>query len=93
MERDGVDRLKQNLFERRVYYLAGANDTRRGSSLDKRCEADLQGEHRLERFENYRAYTRIFEGWKGSHFEVVPGVGHDGAAMFKSDPARRILFR
>lgn len=93
MQRKGAERLRENLFERNVYYLAGGDDTRRSKSLDKRCEADLQGRHRLERFENFRDYSKTFEGWKAARFLVVPDIGHDGRAMFMSEPVRRILFR
>ena len=62
-------------------------------TLDKSCPGGLQGENRLVRHENYRAYRELFPAWTGSVFEVVPGVGHDGARMLLSDAARRAAFR
>ncbi len=93
MRRVGPDRIRANLFRRRSYYLAGALDTYTEGTLDKSCPGGLQGENRLVRHENYRAYRELFPAWTGSVFEVVPGVGHDGARMLLSDAARRAAFR
>ena len=93
MERVGPDRIRQNLFTRRVYYLAGEEDTRGGSSLDTSCRANLQGSQRLARFTSYRDYSRLFDEWTGSVFATIPGIGHDGARMLMSDTTRRVLFR
>ena len=92
MKAVGVVRIRENLFRRRVYYLAGDADTRLGGSLDMSCRGNLQGANRLARFENYRSYRELFENWTGSVFETVPGVGHSGGAMLKSEAARRITF-
>jgi hypothetical protein len=92
MRHVGVDRIRQRLFTRHTWYLAGERDTATGGSLDGRCEAGLQGPNRLARFANYRDYARLFDDWKGAEFVTVPGVGHDGGRMLKSDIARRILF-
>lgn len=94
MEAVGVERIRENLARRRVFYLAGEKDDNpRSGSLDKSCEARRQGEHRLERFEHYRNYAALFEDWTGSIFRVVPGVGHSGGKMLLSEAAREALFR
>jgi hypothetical protein len=93
MERVGADRIRGYLFERRTYYLAGGEDTRRGGSLDTGCQANLQGPNRRARYANYREYAKLFEGWTGSIFEIVPQVGHNGRGMLSSGAARRITFR
>jgi pimeloyl-ACP methyl ester carboxylesterase len=94
MEAVGEKRLRDRLFSRRVYYLAGEEDSRRdSSSLDKSCEANLQGSQRRARHQNYRDYSRLFEGWQGSVFLTIPDIGHQGRKMLMSETARRILFR
>ncbi len=93
MQRVGVARLRTQLFTRRTYYLAGTMDVGTGGSLDRRCEANLQGANRLERFENYQEYASLFEGWTGAVFLSVPGIGHNGSRMLASDRARQIMFR
>lgn len=92
MKRVGVAQLRARLLARRTYYLAGEDDTRRGSSLDTSCEANLQGANRLARFRNYRDYSGLFKSWTSSEFISIPGVGHDGGRMLASDAARRIIF-
>ncbi len=93
MQGVGPERIRANLFARRVFYVAGELDVGRGGSLDRRCEAELQGPHRLARHQGYRAHTRLFDAWKGSVFETIPGVGHSGRRMLASEQVRRILFR
>lgn len=93
MKHVGLEQLRTRLFKRRTYYLAGTNDVGTGGSLDTSCEAHLQGQNRLVRFENYREYKSLFGEWTGATFILVPGVGHDGGKMLASDSARQIMFR
>ena len=94
MKAVGEARLRARLFGRPVYYLAGEDDLRLdSSSLDKSCEGNLQGPHRLARHQNYRDYSKLFEDWRGSVFLTIPSIGHQGEQMLKSETARRILFR
>jgi hypothetical protein len=92
MKKVGGARIRAQLFERRTYYLGGEEDTRIGGSLDKRCEADLQGRNRRARHLNYEAYAKLFVGWTGAVFSSVPGVGHSGGKMLLSEAARAIIF-
>ena len=89
----GPARIRTNLFERTTFYIAGERDTGTAGSLDTSCPGRLQGATRLARHANYRAYRDLFPDWKGSVFEVVPGVGHDGEEMLMSSTARRVAFR
>ncbi len=89
----GPGRMRANLFERSAFYIAGERDTGTAGSLDISCPGSLQGPNRLARHANYRAYRDLFPDWKGSVFEVVPGVGHHGGEMLMSGPARRVAFR
>lgn len=94
MKKVGIPGIRSNLARRNVFYLAGIeDDDPRSSSLDKSCEADRQGAHRLDRFRNYRDYTKLFDDWTGSTFATIPGVGHNGAKMMMSETTRRIVFR
>jgi hypothetical protein len=93
MQAVGSDRIRSNLFARRTYYLAGGQDQKTGGSLDKSCEGNLQGPNRLARYENFRRYHALFDGWEGAVFETVPGIGHSGSKMLMSDSARRAAFR
>ena len=92
MRRVGTQRIRANLFERATYYLAGEDDTRTGGSLDESCRGRLQGRNRLTRHANYRSYQALFGGWKGV-FLTVPGIGHSGGRMLRSETARRVIFR
>ena len=89
----GAETIRAHLFTRHTYYLAGDEDTRTGSSLDTRCEANLQGADRLARYVNYRDYSSLFDDWKGAVFITIPGIGHDGGKMLMSEIARGIMFR
>jgi len=93
MKHVGPDQIRKRLFTRQTWYLAGDRDTATGGSLDGRCEANVQGSNRLARFANYRDYASLFENWTGAEFVTVPGIGHDGGKMLKSDIARHIIFK
>ncbi|MFT5443515.1 MAG: hypothetical protein ACI8W3_002565 [Myxococcota bacterium] len=93
MKRAGREKLSRQLFTRDSYYVAGDKDTKIGGSLDGRCEANLQGQNRLQRFKNYRAYHSLFDSWVGARFVTVPGIGHQGGAMLQSETVRSITFR
>lgn len=93
MEDVGIERIRRQLFQRSVFYLAGTGDTTARGSLDTRCEANLQGPNRLARHANYQRYAGLFEDWTGSVFLTVPDIGHDAGKMLMSDAVRRIVFR
>jgi hypothetical protein len=88
----GADRIRSQLFRRRTYYLGGEEDTKKGSSLDTSCKANLQGPNRLARYRSYREYAATFDDWTGATFSSVPGIGHSGGKMLMSEIARRIMF-
>jgi len=93
MKRVGPERIRKNLFEREIYYLAGSEDVKPGKSLDTSCPAGLQGPDRVARHASYRRYRELFDDWTGSVFATIPGVGHSGGEMLMSDTARRVTFR
>jgi hypothetical protein len=79
-----------------VTYLLGDRDTNPADpSLDRSCQAGWQGAHRFERGNQYFAYlgTVFGDGVYATHTRsVVPGIAHDGNAMFTSVQGQRALF-
>jgi hypothetical protein len=88
----GVEAIRENLFTRDTYYLAGEEDTSNDGNLDVTCSGILQGENRFERFRGYRSYAGLFAEWTGSIFLSVPDVGHSSSRMLMSDAARSLVF-
>lgn len=91
MKRVGERRLREQLFHRRTYYVAGSEDNRLGGALDRRCQANLQGPNRLARHAIYREYVALFDDWTGASFYTVPGVGHKGERMLQSPIVRELI--
>jgi len=81
---------------RMAVYLLGDRDTDSADpNLDRSCAANWQGAHRFERGQQYHAYlgTVFGTGVYARHTKsVVPGVAHDGNAMFTSPNGQRALF-
>jgi len=85
--------LEAAFVRRRVIYLWGGDDTDRDQpALDKSCAAAAQGPHRLARGQAYFAYLRARHPDLVHTAAVVPGVGHDGDAMFSSPAGLAALF-
>ena len=95
-----LDDVKERYLSRNVTYLQGTydccnsidNSTCDDHDMDTGCEADLQGEFRLERGMNYiRSLREVYN--KTVHgIQLVPFVGHDDFGMFKSPNGRRSIF-
>jgi pimeloyl-ACP methyl ester carboxylesterase len=79
---------------RRVTYLLGLLDVDPNHPvLDKSCSGELEGSSRLLRGRNYVRYLRGRHPEGTNQDEVdVPGVDHDGAAMFSSPCGVAVLF-
>jgi len=85
--------LEAAFVRRQVIYLWGDEDTDRDQpALDKSCAAAAQGPHRLARGQAYFAYLKARHPDLAHRAMVVPGVGHDGDAMFSSAPGLAALF-
>ena len=85
--------LEAAFVRRRVIYLWGGDDTDRDQpALDKSCAAAAQGPHRLARGQAYFAYLKARHPDLAHTAAVVPGVGHDGDAMFSSTAGLAALF-
>lgn len=78
---------------RKVYYFLGALDNdSNDESLDKSCEAKLQGAHRLERGKNYFNFLNRYHAGHRHSLGIVDGVGHDSRAMYDSQIVKTALF-
>ena len=77
-----------------VTYLVGALDRNPAHpALDRSCMAEAQGATRYDRATNYFSMLRARDGDQLRHRLVeVPGVGHDGDAMFTSPAGLAALF-
>jgi len=90
-----VEQIEQNYVKRDVTYLLGQLDTDIDHpALDRTCAAEAQGAYRLIRGHNFFNYLqqRHPEGLNQRLIEV-PGVGHDGDAIFTSPEGQAALFR
>ncbi len=92
----GLDSILARTGRREIIYLLGQLDNDpNSSSLDKSCEANLQGAHRLERGSIYFNYVKQFFGENQSPFQqldTVPFAGHSDQVMYTSDIGLFYLF-
>lgn len=80
--------IQPRLMSRPILFLLGQEDTERSWSLDKSCEAEMQGANRYERGMLYKHYLQSFvkNGHRATHhWLVVPGGGHDSNEMLAHD--------
>lgn len=92
LKRAGAEKMRANMFTRRVWYLGGMEDTE-SENLDDDSRAMVQGGNRYERWKTYRLHVARFSKWKTvAVFEAIDGIGHSGQEMFSSSAARRVMF-
>ena len=86
--------LERDYARRDVIYLLGAKDVDpHHRALDKSCEAEAQGPHRLARGHAYFDYIRRRNPGEFSHrLHDVAGVGHSGSRMLTSACGLAALF-
>jgi pimeloyl-ACP methyl ester carboxylesterase len=78
---------------REVVYLWGGGDVDpEQPALDRSCAGMTQGPHRLARGKAYLAHLKARHPDLAHTAAIVPGVGHDGAAMFGSAAGLAALF-
>jgi hypothetical protein len=80
---------------RDIWIFNGMEDNQVRPDMDTSCPAALQGGNRLERGRRYYEYLGHFFGpdvYDSKFIELVPGVGHDGRAMYASDQGKAIIF-
>jgi hypothetical protein len=93
MAEAGADRIRQTYPHKDVVYLLGGEDTRE-AHLEQTPNALLQGANRLARGQIYYHYLQHLYGesiTKQHKIAIIPCVGHDNAAMFKSEAGMRAL--
>jgi hypothetical protein len=87
------DTLESRYAATDVIYLLGRDDRNPDhDALDRSCAAMAQGSHRLARGLAYFAYLQARHPRLAHRCREVPGVGHDGEAMFGSREGVRTLF-
>ena len=90
----GDDHIRQEYPLKDVVYLLGGEDTRE-AHLEQTPNAMLQGVNRLERGQVYYHYLQHSFGESITHHQkiaIIPCVGHDNAAIFKSEAGIHFLF-
>ncbi len=86
-------RLEATYIARDVVYLLGEKDNDPNSRyLDRRCEAEAQGENRRERGESYFTYLKARHPALRHRLRLVSGIAHSARRMFASPCGRAALF-
>ncbi len=89
--------IREQYATRKILYLVGDQDNNpNASALDKDCPAMLQGEQRLERSVIYFNYLKHYYGAEIEdlqQFSIVPDVGHDHNAIFRSTIGSTWIFK
>ena len=92
LSKTGVEKIKKQYALRSVSYFVGALDNDpNGKSLDKKCQAMLQGRERKERAELFMDYLDHLYG-KRWDLHIVQGSAHNHAKMFASEAGQKWLF-
>lgn len=94
---DGQTLFKRYAARDVTYCVGSADNDPDHVFLDKACGARLQGSNRLERQGNYVRYLQFLaRKWRTpvhhSHF-LIPGAGHNAAAVLCSDTAVKVTGR
>ncbi len=94
MSRATSQKLRQDFAGKEVVYLLGGEDTQE-AYLEQTPNAMLQGANRLERGQIYYHYLRHYYGeeiTRTHKIALIPCVGHDHAAIFRSEAGLKYLF-
>ena len=94
MATTGVETIRASYPQKDIVYLLGGEDIRE-AHLEQTPNAKLQGQHRLERGQVYYHYLKHYFGEKITETQkiaIIPCVGHDHAAIFKSEAGMKYLF-
>ena len=92
----GIPTIRAINEKNTITYLLGENDNNpNSSSLDTDCEANLQGDHRLERGLVYFNYLQYYYGaaiTENHDLVIVPNAGHNNLDMYNSAEGIEVLF-
>ena len=94
MASTGIDTIRSSYPQKDIVYLFGGEDIQE-AHLEQTPNAMLQGRHRLERGQVYYHYLKHYFGEKITETQkiaIIPCVGHDHAAIFKSDAGMKYIF-
>jgi hypothetical protein len=90
----GAETIRSLYPKKDVVYLLGGEDIEE-AYLEQSANAMLQGRHRLERGQVYYHYLQHYFGEEITQTQkiaIIPCVGHDHAAIFKSEAGLKHLF-
>ncbi len=90
----GADPIRTGYPHKDVVYLLGGEDTRE-AMLEQTPNANLQGKNRLARGQIYYRYLQHLYGAEITQthkIAIIPCVGHDNAAIWKSEAGRQYIF-
>ena len=82
----------QNNFEKNPVVYLMAEEDKDTDYLDRSCEANTQGENRIDRAYNFFQYVRTFFKFHQHRFISIPSIGHDHLAVFSSREAQDLFF-
>lgn len=86
-----VPQLVKNFAKQKVIYLMSEED--KGiDSLDRSCEANLQGKNRFERAQNFYYYVKKHITADNHRFLSIPGIGHEHVDVYESEEAKEVVF-
>jgi len=94
LEKTGAEKIRERYPNKDVVYLLGGEDTKK-HHLELSPNAVLQGINRLERGQIYFHYLNHFFGEpikRNQKIHIIPCIGHDNAAIFKSQAGISALF-
>lgn len=84
--------FNDQFIARSITYLLGNGDGPDPSLNTTDCAAVLLGSSRYQRGENMFRYMELVYGDSHNHERsIVPGVGHDGAGMYRSEAFKSLL--
>ncbi|MBT3586513.1 MAG: cyanophycinase [Halobacteriovoraceae bacterium] len=86
-----VAKLKENFAKQKVIYLMSEKDTGT-DSLDRSCEAMLQGKNRFQRAKNFYHYIKKNISKNQHRFYGIPSIGHDHVKVYQSLEASKVIF-
>lgn len=93
----GATELTNRYGQAKITYLVGSNDNDpNGLYLDTTCEAQLQGDQRLSRMQNFYNFLGLQYGtsiYNLQKMEVVSGFGHDAKNIFGSEQGKNAFLQ
>jgi cyanophycinase len=86
-----ISSLKKIFRLNKLTYLMSEDD-KGTDSLDRSCEAMLQGKNRFERAKNFWHYDKKILGGEKHRFISIPNTGHEHIDVYESAEAGEVIF-